>query len=175
MNEASLVPDCFPEPPTPTSKAFPIGVPKIRDIYQVQYHYNLLKEIIKIIPRHITPLIVHVMFVLELVHCTLLSFTSTLYAFCSPLFLPLGPTPSQSSFCNFLNLFATTANINEKIREARLRWCRTCGGNDTGRCTNENIEVSVHLKLGTPTLRWRDNMKYMKEKVEIEEAEDRRT
>lgn len=34
MNEANRVNDCFPDPPTPTNKAFPRGVPIIRDIYE---------------------------------------------------------------------------------------------------------------------------------------------
>lgn len=32
MNEANLVRLCFPDPPTPTSRAFPCGVRRIREI-----------------------------------------------------------------------------------------------------------------------------------------------
>ncbi len=34
MKEASLVSDCLPEPPTPTSKALPRGVRITREIYK---------------------------------------------------------------------------------------------------------------------------------------------
>ena len=35
MKEANRVRDCFPEPPTPTSNAFPRGVLMIREIWKI--------------------------------------------------------------------------------------------------------------------------------------------
>ena len=48
------------------------------------------------------------------------------------------------------------ANISETIREARLRWLGHDGEKDRGRCSNENMGVSGHRKIGRPRLRWSD-------------------
>ena len=54
---------------------------------------------------------------------------------------------------------------------------RPCGEKDWRRCSNENMEVGGHWKIGRPILRWGDVIrKYMKEKqVKIEVAQDQRT
>lgn len=44
MNDANRDRDCLPDPPTPTSKALPLGLSKIREILE-----KILKSLKKII------------------------------------------------------------------------------------------------------------------------------
>ena len=47
------------------------------------------------------------------------------------------------------------ANVSKKSRDARLIWLGSLQGapKDRGRCSNENMEVTGHRKIGRPTLR----------------------
>ena len=60
------------------------------------------------------------------------------------------------------------ANMSEKIREVRLIW--PCGQKDRRRCSEENMEVDDHRKIGRPTLRWSDVIR----RHEGESSKDRR-
>ena len=69
---------------------------------------------------------------------------------------------------------AGVANTSETIREEMVR---PCGEKDRRRCSNENMEVGGHRKIGRPKLRWSDvTGKDTKENgVQRKAAQDRRT
>ena len=62
------------------------------------------------------------------------------------------------------------ANISEKITEARLRWLGHVD-RDCRRCSNENMEVGGHRKIGSTKLSRSDAIR----RHDAERSEDRRS